>query len=79
LRQSHDFEDILYILDNCSDILTNIIIANSSVKTYLKSECQNLLKNKNLTEGIETALPYGSDDERIIMIEALIKNIAEID
>ncbi|MGE0021686.1 MAG: hypothetical protein AB7S72_18605 [Draconibacterium sp.] len=32
LRQSHDFEDIIYILDNCSDIVDNISASNSSVK-----------------------------------------------
>jgi hypothetical protein len=57
LRQSHDFEDIIYILDNCPDILDNIGKANSTVKSYLINECQNLLKNYNLTEGIESALP----------------------
>jgi predicted nucleotidyltransferase len=59
LRQSHDFEDIIYILDNCSDIVDNINASNPSVKIYLKKECQKLLENPNITEGIETALPYG--------------------
>jgi predicted nucleotidyltransferase len=76
LRQSHDFEDIIYILDNCSDIVDNISASNQSVKEYLKSECQKLLENPNITEGIETALPYGSGDEGTDIIVELIQNIA---
>jgi hypothetical protein len=79
LRQSHDFEDIIYILDNCPDLFENISQANASVKTYLKDECQILLKNKNLNEGIESVLPYGSGNERAEMILVLIKKIAEIE
>lgn len=79
LRQSHDFEDIIYILDNCSDILDNISASNPSVKKYLKRECQNLLENPNITEGIETALPYGSGEERGDILGMTIREIAEIE
>ncbi|MDB4582382.1 hypothetical protein N9164_04460 [Draconibacterium sp.] len=79
LRQSHDFEDIIYILDNCSDILDNISGSNPSVKMYLKKECQNLLENPNITEGIETALPYGSGEESGDILGMIIREIAEIE
>ncbi|HUW07816.1 MAG TPA: hypothetical protein VMW01_16335 [Williamwhitmania sp.] len=79
LRQSHDFEDIIYILDNCSDILDNISASNPSVKEYLKSECQKLLNNPNITEGIEGALPYGSGEESSDILGMLIREIAEIE
>jgi len=78
LRQSHDFEDIIYILDNCTDLLDSIAKTNLSVKTYLREECQSLLENDSLTEGIESALPFGSDSYRTEMIEDLIRDIAEI-
>lgn len=79
LRQSHDFEDIIYILDNCSDILDNISASNSSVKMYLKKECRKLLENPNITEGIETALPYGSGEESGDILSMTILEIAEIE
>jgi hypothetical protein len=79
LRQSHDFEDIIYILDNCSELLENITNANESVKAYLKEECFKLLKNEGLTEGIESALPYGSEEEASEIIMNLIQNIADIE
>lgn len=79
LRQSHDFEDIIYILDNCPELLESITNANESVKAYLKEECFNLLKNDGLTEGIESALPYGSEEEATEIINELIQNIANIE
>ncbi len=79
LRQSHDFEDIIYIMDNCSEILTDITNANTTVKEYLKTEYQNLLNNRDLDEGIESALPYGSGAESAEIIKELIQNIIEIE
>ena len=79
LRQSHDFEDIIYILDNCSDLLENILTANSGIRAYLTVEFQNLLRNKGLTEGIESALPYGSGSESTEQIKDLMRKIAEIE
>lgn len=78
LRQSHDFEDIVYMLDNCSELLDDITNADNSVKTYLKEEFQNLLLNDNLIEGIECALPFGSDSDSTEIIQGLIQNIADI-
>jgi predicted nucleotidyltransferase len=79
LRQSHDFEDIIYILDNCTSILEDIRNANEDVKNYLKTECESLLENDGPSEGIESALPYGSDSERVEIIEDLILEIASLD
>ena len=79
LRQSHDFEDIIYILDNCTSILEDIRNADEDVKNYLKDECKSLLDNDGLSEGIEAALPYGSDSDRVELIETLISDIAALD
>ena len=79
LRQSHDFEDLVYILDNCPDLLNGINNSNDGIREYIKNECQNLQINIAVTEGIESALPYGSGDQRVEIIENLIRNIAEID
>ena len=78
LRQSHDFEDIIYIFENCHTIIDDIGNSNSTVKAYLKETCKNLLENKNLTEGIESALPYGSDSESTEIIKDIIGSITEI-
>jgi len=78
LRQSHDFEDIIYILENCEDVLKQINQGNSDLKEYLKTEFTNLLKHDNLTEGIESALPFGSDSDAVELIEELLQNIAHL-
>jgi predicted nucleotidyltransferase len=78
LRQSHDFEDIIYILDNCTSVLEDIRDAPEDVKNYLKSQCERLFANNSLSEGIESALPYGSDSYRVEIIEDLILEIASL-
>ena len=59
--------------------MDNISASNPGVKEYLKSECQKLLENPNITEGIETALPYGSGDESSDILGMIIREIAEIE
>lgn len=79
LRQSHDFEDIIYLLDNCSELFERIIDAKKRLQIYLKEESLKLLYNKGLTEGIESALPYGSEKEATEIIMELIHKIANIE
>lgn len=79
LRQSHDFEDIIYILDNCTGILEDIRNADEDVKNYLKEECEKLFADDGLSEGIQSALPYGSDSNRVEIIEDLVLEIASLD
>jgi hypothetical protein len=59
--------------------LENIKSATEDVKNYLKSECQRLLENDDLSEAIDCALPLGSDTDRVEMIKALITEISELD
>ena len=79
LRQSHDFEDLIYVLNNCTPFLEEIKNSSDKVRGYLKTECQQLLNNKGLTEGIECALPYGAGEETTDMILEAIQNIVDID
>ena len=46
---------------------------------YLKAACQHLLENHNITEGIESALPYGSGEENTDNIFEIIRSIANIE
>lgn len=77
LRQSHDFEDFIFVLNNCQTMLEEIEISSHEVKDYLKAECQSLLNNKGLTEGIECALPYGSREEIVEIIFNKLRIIAK--
>jgi len=79
LRQSHDFEDVIYILDNCTSTIEDIRHSCEDVKSYLSDECKSFLDNDGLTEGIEAALPYGSNSDRVTIIENLIQGIASLE
>lgn len=77
LRQSHDFEDIIYLLDNKSDIMDYINNSSIEIKIYLKKQFFNLLKNPNILEGIESALSIGSTAERAETIIDIFTNITK--
>ena len=57
----------------------SITNANESVIAYLKEEFYKLLKNEDFTEGIESSLPYGSEEVATEIIMELIQNIADIE
>lgn len=44
-RQSHDFEDKVYILENRRSIWEELVNADEQLKTYLKDEFGKLLAN----------------------------------
>lgn len=52
LRFSTDFEDIVYVLENKKDVLTELQQAPGSVKGYLKEEFKALLDHPDLEEGL---------------------------
>lgn len=62
-RLSHDFEDIIYIINNCPEFVDNYRSeVNKELKDYLKTEFCNLTSRPNIYEEIECALPVGDND-----------------
>lgn len=80
LRTSHDFEDIIYVLDN-NDSVTDIVksCTNIGLKQYLKEQCTLLINNGNIIESIDCMLPIDSQEERIHYIYGIIKDIVSIE
>lgn len=80
LRTSHDFEDIIYVLDN-NDGITDIVksCSNIELKHYLKEQCTLLINNDNIIESIDCMLPIDSQEERGHYICDIINNIASIE
>ena len=70
---SHDFEDIVYILDNCENIVALIENSNNSVKTYIQQQFDYLLKNKPIIYALNGIL---RDDENEMRIFRLFENIS---
>jgi hypothetical protein len=77
IRGSHDWEDIVYVLDNCSHLLTNFWqCSDTELVKYLKDNFTNLLNNNNIKEIVFSALPYGAEEEHIAEIMQIMKNIS---
>ncbi|WP_375559828.1 hypothetical protein ACE193_19175 [Bernardetia sp. OM2101] len=72
LRISHDFEDIIYVVQNNENLINTIQSADSEVNKYLKLQFHKILENKNYRESVEAILPYGcSIDEIEFILEKL--------
>lgn len=76
LRQSHDFEDIVYMINNCSDLVQKM--TDPKVIKFLAGEFLKLINNKGLNEGIEASLPYGSGATRVLKIINVMTRISEL-
>lgn len=79
LRLSHDFEDIIFILDNTTNVVE--VVSNSldvSLKAYLSNQASILLADKNIEEAIACALPLYSEEERIAYIMEILERIRTV-
>ncbi len=74
-RTSHDFEDIVYVIDNRVDIAEQILIAKEDVKLFLKKEFESILNDKAKQEAILGNLFYEIRDERFDMIIQKLKTM----
>ena len=74
-RTSHDFEDIVYILDNRTDIVTQLINAATDVKPFLTNELAAILNDSVKQEAIAGNLFYES---RNIRFKKIMENIKAI-
>ena len=48
------------------------------MKTFLGEMCQDLLEHDGLTEGVESALPYGVDSDSTEIVVDIMRSIVEI-
>lgn len=71
LRISHDFEDIIYILDNVTNIVEQISNTEDPIRQYLAIQFADLLRNPNIEEAIACALPYGAEERVNYIIDIL--------
>jgi len=57
LRVSTDFEDIVFVLDNAPDLLSQLRDGSEAVQTYLRETFTRLLARPNAAEGFYANLP----------------------
>ena len=75
-RTSHDFEDIIYILDNRITIVSEIDQAHPEIKGFLRKEFAKILESPYLEEILSAHLhPFVIDERYPIVLEKL-KNIS---
>lgn len=73
-RTSHDFEDIIYILDNHVNLVNDILESPKEVQKYLISEFVQLI-DKGMEEGILCHLEPESQLERFELLKSKLLEI----
>lgn len=74
-RGAKDFEDIIYVLNYCTDILERLSKAENDVQQYLSKHFSSMLKRPNFDEEIECAIS-ADEIERTDMLIQIIRDIA---
>lgn len=75
LRFSHDLEDLIYVLNNCQQIIAyfdeeqNLTLL--TLKEYISHWARHMLERQNGREEIECVLPYGDFERLDYMVEIL--------
>ena len=63
-RTSHDLEDIVYVLDNRTDIVEQLTCTPKDVRPYLTEQLQRILEDRSIQEAILGNLLYETREER---------------
>lgn len=72
---SHDFEDIIYILDNRVDIAEELNKMPDDVEPFLKEEFEKILSDAAKQEAIEGNISYSNRDNRFKQIIGSLQKI----
>jgi len=77
-RTSHDFEDVIYVLDNRTTIIDEIKSDNKEIQNYLKNEFETLVKNPSFEEIISSQIHPLLIEERLPLVIEKIEQIIAI-
>jgi hypothetical protein len=71
---SHDFEDMIYLLDNCPQFITQIKKSNMDLKNYFVEKWTYLLAQKSLVYALSGILRDSENEKRILnIIKQIVK------
>lgn len=76
-RASHDFEDIVYILDNRTDISEQLKDLPADVKPYLLEQFKSIIKDNLKLEAVRSHIPFQGRGERYDRILECIKEFTQ--
>jgi len=69
-RTSHDFEDIIFVLDNRSTLVDEVLDARQEIQAFLKSEFKKINDSKYRDEFLSVNLdPYIREERFAIVLE----------
>ena len=74
-RTSHDFEDIVYVLDNRTTLIEDILESENKVKMFLLAEFNTLLKDASLHEAILAHLELATQTQRYELLKHKLEAI----
>ena len=77
-RTSHDFEDIIYIIDNRSGIVGEIKNTNLEIKSFLQSQILKLVNNVSYDEILTAHIHPLIIEERAIIVKEKISQILSL-
>lgn len=75
-RFSKDFEDIVYLFDNISDISEQIQKAPEDVRIFLSTNCRHILEDSLTQEAVYGHLSFALQEERFQLIMKKIKTVS---
>lgn len=76
-RQSQDFEDIVYILENRKAVWNEMRLTNQTLKSYLKAEFTALSANASIYEWIDGHVDFGSPPSTDWILDEIQKFVSE--
>lgn len=75
-RMSHDFEDIIYIIDNNMNLIDDVKNSSVKVQTFLKKMSEEILSHSSRNEIIECHInPFTMEERRKLVVDKLEKII----
>lgn len=73
-RMSHDFEDVIYVIDNNLELIRDVTQTDPEVRSFLQGMSEEILIHPSRNEIIECHLnPFTADERRGIVIGKLEK------
>ena len=77
-RTSHDFEDIIYVLDNRATIVAEVKDSQPDVKAFLQEEFRKILKNPQMEEILSAHIhPVDVKERYPIVLEKITQILNE--
>lgn len=76
-RTSHDFEDIVYLINHTSDLISQIIHSPKPVRKYLVISFKSIIESDLLQEAVIGNLYHEQREERFEMIMTKLKKLVD--